>query len=121
MTRQTSLEAYLEITKNGTRETLKQKVWKYIIDNGPCTQDDAFSELCGSGYSTGSYTTRFAELKKEGAIKEVGKKFNLKTKKNNYLWDVTGRAPIKFDKPIKYKCKHCNGTGETTETQARLF
>ncbi len=35
-------------------------------------------------------------------------------------WDVTANLPIKFERPKKYKCKHCNGKGYHLEQQAKF-
>lgn len=121
MIRETSLKAYREITLDGTKEILKHKVWKYIIDHGPCTQAQAHKELCRSyGDGSGSYTGRFSELKREGAIIEVGEIICPITHKTHYLWDVTGRAPIKLEKEEKIKCHICHGKGYFIEQQTRF-
>ncbi len=118
--KETSLKAYLEITENGTIEKLKHKVWKFVIDNGPCTQDDCFSfYMQQPGFTTGSYTARFSDLKREGVITEVGTRVNVKTGKSNELWDVTGNSPIKFEKPKRIKCTTCNGKGHIEQTQSK--
>jgi hypothetical protein len=119
--RETSRRAFREYVSSGRQFTMKLRVWEYVIEHGPCSQADAHDGLIKGPDSSGNITSRFSELKKEGAIIEVGEATNPRTGALVYLWDCTGRGPVKLEKPVRLKCKTCAGKGYIEEQQIKLF
>lgn len=91
--RQTSLDAYHAIKNSGALGRLQTKVYEYVFENGPVSMMQTNIDLNQDKYSNGSYTSRFAELRKADVIHEVGKHVCPHTGKTVTLWDVTGRLP----------------------------
>ena len=96
--RETSIEAYHKIKETGLLTRLRWVVYDYLFHNGPKTQRQAVQDLSNSFESNGTFSSRFAELKRMGAVKEVGKIKCDFTGKNVYLWDVTKELPKKLEK-----------------------
>lgn len=95
MTRQTSIDAYRIIERNGLLKGLQWMVYQYVCKNGPVTQQQTRLAL-GGNKDSGVITTRFSELKRKGVIIEVGEVQNKPSKMNVYLWQDTGKLPINY-------------------------
>ena len=121
MTQRTSVEAFNTIKENGLLGGMQFQVYEFIQNHGPCTQNEALRHLAIRGKNTGSISTRFSELKRKEVIEECGEKQDEKSGMQTILWRTTTKLPIKFEKPKRYKCPHCNGKGYTQEEQAKLF
>ncbi len=98
MKRETSAEAYRIIEKNGLLSRRRKQVYDYLYVNGPCTAKQITSSLQKGDENSGGYTTRLSELRRMGALKEVGTTECPSTGHNVILWDVTGAIPVPFKK-----------------------
>lgn len=108
--RETSIEAFNQIKDEGLLSKTRFKVYEFIFKNGPCTISDVSINFNKSGNASGTYSSRFSELRNSGAIKEVGTTVCKITGRNKILWDVTNRLPIKQIKIEKHKCPTCGST-----------
>jgi chromosome segregation and condensation protein ScpB len=66
--KQTSLEAYTQLTVDGKDVTLREKVLSYIIRHPGCTQVDISRDLGESSRK------RVSELVADGSVYEAGKR-----------------------------------------------
>lgn len=123
MIRQTSIDAYNEIVSNGLLGERQFSVYKMLFEFGPLTSYELTRKFKENNWLSelGGIHQRLSELERKNVVKLVGKKVNQETGKNNILWDVTDRLPIKLEKSKRTKCKHCNGKGYYEHQQARLF
>lgn len=107
--RQTSIQVYNQIKDEGLLSKTRFKVYEYIFKNGPCTISDVSVHFNKSGNASGTYSSRFSELRDCGSIQEVGTTVCKITGRNKILWDVTSKLPTKLEKAKKQKCPHCGG------------
>jgi hypothetical protein len=91
--RQTSLDAYHEITENGLLSKRRLQVYRWLFKNGPATGKEVTVALCPPDQNTGGYTTRLSELKEQGVVAEAGHKSCQFSGQTVTLWDVTDRLP----------------------------
>ena len=115
--RSTSLEAYNMIKENGLLSKRKWEVYDILFRLGPLTAHEVVG-VARENYPNAnqtSFNARLSELVNLGCIEVVGEKINVTSGALNFLWDVNGRLPVKFEKPKKLKCKHCNGKGHFLE------
>jgi hypothetical protein len=88
--RQTSLDAYHEITENGLLS--KRRL--------PLTANETFQKMysgnTGPHNAASNSAARFSELRATGAIYEMGEKICSVTGKNVILWAITGDLPKKL-------------------------
>lgn len=125
MTRQTSISAYNAIKENGLLSKRRWEVYDILFRFGPLTANEAFKKIATeTGKSSSSFLSvsnaRFTELRRNGLLVEAGERSCSITGVRVIEWDVTDKLPVKFEKPKKTKCKHCNGTGTIIEQQARF-
>jgi len=102
MVRQTSIDAYNTIKKNGLLKKRKWQIYSVLYDIGPATGGEVFEEM-KKRYSTtiptnSNTTTRLGELRNDGTVMELGKKVCSISNQNVTLWDVTDGLPIKSEK-----------------------
>lgn len=125
MIRDTSIEAYNKIKRDGLLSERRWQVYDILYEIGPATGGEIFRHMkkkYGPTIPTNSnVTTRLGELRHFGVAMEIGKRKCTMTGQMVILWDVTSKLPLKFDKPEKTKCAHCNGTGLITKQQIKLF
>jgi len=123
MARDTSIEAFNKIKENGLLGKRQFEVYNWFFENGPATARDCYESLCRGKVilNPGSYITRISELKKMGSMIEVGERVDSDTKHRVYLWDVTSKIPVKFEKPKRQKCPTCDGHGYIQTSQGKLF
>jgi hypothetical protein len=111
MIRETSAETYRNIKDDGLLSDLRFKVYDFVFKNGPCTISDVSFYFNISRNASGSYSSRFSELREMGILKEVGTIKCKITGRNKILWDVTSKLPEKLKKEKRKKCVNCNGKG----------
>ena len=123
MVRDTSIEAYNKIKENGLLSKRRWQVYDVVYNHGPMTSGEAF-KILNNGSATKSLTqsrARFTELREMGVFVELGERTCSVTGHAAILWDVTSKLPIKFEKPLRQKCPHCDGKGYIENRQTKLF
>ena len=113
MAREISYEAYKIIKENGLLSERRFQVYDILYRHGPLTAHEIVS-IARKKYPVANQTgfnARLSELKRMGAVIEVGEKLNKVSNCSNYLWDVTKNLPVKLEKLKRTKCQHCNGKG----------
>lgn len=108
MTRKTSIDAFVQIQREGLLSKRRFEVYFVLYHYGPLTQNETSKLVMDA--SQRSITPRFAELERSGVIEVVGKKLCNITGRRVTLWDVTASIPRKIKKQ-KQKCTHCKGSG----------
>lgn len=124
-TRQTSIDTYHRIEREGLLSERRWQVYDILFHNGPLTSSELF-EIFKEKYKSpfrynANVHSRLNELAKRGVAEEVGDKCCSVSGNRVILWDVTNRLPMKWEKPKKIKCKNCDGKGYIIEQQGRLF
>lgn len=96
--RRTSLEAYRIITGRGLLSPARDRVYRWLFDNGPATGSE-LNEALGEGddkagrrMGTG-YHKRLSELKDLGVVYEVRERRCRVTGRTAIAWDVTEIIP----------------------------
>lgn len=122
MVRQTSAETYRQIQANGLLGRVRFMVYDLLYAQGPLTAAQVHSLLSKQHKYDhgGTYTSRLSELRNIGVVRELGTCKCPLTGRTVILWDVTDKLPIKFEKPVREKCKACEGRGYIESTQARF-
>lgn len=114
MIRETSITAYNTIKENGLLSKRRWEVYDALYSlNRPATASEIAVNMPGfKSQSVGANVhARLGELVENCTVAEVGVTKCPITGMHAYLWDVTGRLPVKPNKPTKIKCKSCNGAG----------
>lgn len=120
--RDTSLDTYHKLVSTGMLSKRRRQVAEFIAVFGPTYQRKAHKELSKLEKSnSSSFMSRFCELEKMDVIEIVGEGFDEDTGNRVYLYDLTGRMPVRFEKPKRIKCKSCDGKGYHETTQTKLF
>ena len=102
MVRDTSIEAYREITDSGLLSKREAEVYKGIFDYGPCTDRELAEKL---GKDDPNYVRpRRRELVKQGLIEECDKKKCEVSNKNVYVWRI--KEDTTLDKFKELRSKH---------------
>ena len=96
MVRDTSIEVYQQIRDEGLLSKVRFSVYSCVFKFGPITQGEVKKKL---NMDSNTATPRFAELKTQGVITEVGKRPCKITGRTVYEWDVTNKLP----KPLPKK------------------
>lgn len=110
MVQQTSKDAYFEIRDNGLLSQRRWEVYDFVYHYGPTTIRKTWKAL-GPHLTTGTYSTRFSELKNMGVLQEVGTEYDTETGMTVILWNVTDGLPIKIERSepeYRYICDLCN-------------
>jgi DnaJ-class molecular chaperone len=119
MIRQTSLDVFNRIRNEGLLSKRKFEIYQSLFKHGPATANELFKVTRGiSSVSQANIQPRLHELVLSGAVREVEVRECQVTKNKVIVYDVTDGLPVKFEKTKKTKCKHCNGHGYITTTQA---
>lgn len=121
MTRRTSIDAYNKIKEDGTLSRLRWAAYDFLFFNGPLTTRGVHGGIKQIAKDVGIVSARLAELTDMGVVEDVGTVECKETGMMVTLWDVTDRLPVKYEKPKKYKCKHCDGRGFHEEAQTKMF
>lgn len=120
MIRQTSIDSYKKIIESGLLKKTNFIVYDYIYNYGPCSAKQCSRYFEKTGIPPTTISPVFAKLERQGVIEIVGEIYDEKTNRTVFAWDVTSALPIKYEKPIKTICKHCNGSGYIEETQLKM-
>ena len=104
--RLTSSEVYNQIKEEGLLNALLWQVYDCLYRHGPLTAREAWSKLWDSGERrlAHSIIPRFAQLKKMGLVRPIGKRLCSITNRKVLVWDVTDKYPVKVQcdyKPSK--------------------
>ena len=102
MTRQTSIDTYIKVQESGLLSRRRFQVYDVLFHNGPLSQTETHAHIKDAA-TLHSVGPRFAELKKMGVIIEVGTRRCSITGENVYVWDVTDKLPVKFERKIARK------------------
>lgn len=122
MVRNTSIEVYHRIKDEGLLSRKRQEIYEVLFEQGPLTGNEIFKRIKGVSHIVhANIHSRLNEMEKLGVAERIGEKICSVTGNNVDLWDVTSKLPIKFDKPKRVKCPHCDGHGYIETKQARLF
>ena len=123
MTRKTSIEVYHKIRNQGLLSRRRLEVYATVWEYGPMTSAEAFRVMNRNApiKNITQSRARFTELRDLGVFEELGEKICSVTGHKAILWEVTDRLPIKYEKPVRHKCPHCDGKGYMEERQTRLF
>lgn len=92
MIRQTSIEAYNEIKREGLLGELQFMVYEALFNHGPLTQGELW-ERCFKNHQRHTIAPRFAELFGMGVIKVVRQRPCAVTGRSCLVWDVTDQLP----------------------------
>jgi hypothetical protein len=120
MIRQTSIDVFHQIKAEGLLSKRKLEAYEIIVFHGPITQMETARRANARGALDHSITPRFAELEREGVIKEIGKRKCSISGRETHIWETTGKKPLKLEKPLREKCKHCHGRGYIETVQAKF-
>lgn len=118
--RQTSIDTYNQIKKEGLLGPLKWFVYDKVFQHGPMTQTQLIRKFSTGIHKGGTFTSRFSELERQGSLQEVGKVVCEYSGREVTLWDVTDKLPIKLEKPVRIDCNACKGKGYIEEVQIKL-
>jgi len=99
-TRQTSIECYNQIKRDGSLSKMRFKVYSALLSMGkPSTTREVYETMDVIKQEA----TRFTELRKLGVIYEVQNRKCTITGRTSIEWDLTDRLPIKIKNPNKTK------------------
>ena len=99
-TRQTSIDCYNEIKKQGLLSKRRFEVYEALLYSAPCTSSEAIRNA-NTTFGVFGVSSRFTELRDLGAIYEKGVKKCSITGRNVIEWDLTDRLPQAFIKKSK--------------------
>lgn len=97
MARKTSALAFQRIQEEGILGRLQFQVYDALYHHGPLTALEVCRHLGRLSLQV-SVSPRMCELKRMGAIEEVGERICAVTGKTAIVWDVTGAVPTKQSK-----------------------
>lgn len=95
---QTSIAAYAAAENSGLLGQLQLEVLKVIVENGPLTQGETWSEFFLEKRQRHDVCPRFAELVKKGVIANVGTRKCRYTGVEGNIYIATGQVPNKLEK-----------------------
>ena len=97
--RQTSIDCYNEIKKEGLLKNRRLEVFEAIYQAAPCTSAEAYMIMNKDKPKSNLISqsrARFTELRELGVIYEKGIKKCTVTGRNVIEWDLTDKLPIKI-------------------------
>ena len=100
ITRQTSIDCYDEIKKQGLLSKSRFEVYEALLYSAPCPSSEAIRNA-NTTFGVFGVSSRFTELRDLGAIYEKGVKKCSITGRNVIEWDLTDRLPQAFIKKSK--------------------
>jgi len=125
MTRQTSIEAYNKIKENGLLSKRRWEVYDILFRHGPMTAGEIFKvgNLEGMWKKSVKATvcSRLTELRMMGVAEELPHRICSESGMTTILWMLNDREPVKFEKPKRIECPHCDGKGYVESSQGRLL
>lgn len=98
MTRETSIEAYHAIVKEGLLGKMQEHALLAVVNYGPCTSAEAFEHLRGNRIYDNPIVqsrARFTELRNMGVIQEKGQRRCKITGRTAIVWEFTGNKPTR--------------------------
>jgi len=99
-TRQTSVDCYNEIKRNGSLSKMRFEVYSALLSMGkPSTTREVYETM----NVLKQEATRFTELRKLGVIYEVQNRKCTITGRTSIEWDLTDRLPVDFKNSNKTK------------------
>ena len=101
--RQTSIEAYHIIERQGLLSRRRWQVYSTLFQNGPITATQIADQMPGykSPSKGNNVHARLCEMREMGCVEEIGETVCPLTKMRVILWDVTDQIPRKFNKDHK--------------------
>jgi hypothetical protein len=93
--RQTSIDCYNQIKKEGLLPKMRFKTYEVMLKIAPCTASEVQREM---GFYDGGRDCmkRIPELRKSGVVYEKGTRICKVTGRNVIEWDLTDKLPIKI-------------------------
>jgi len=114
-TRQTSIDCYNEIKRNGSLSKMRFEVYSALLLMGkPSTTREVYETMDVIKQEA----TRFTELRKLGVIYEVQNRKCTITGRTSIEWDLTDKLPVDFKNTNKTKQQKKN---ETLESLRNLY
>jgi hypothetical protein len=101
MMRKTSIEAYKAIVEEGIVPEAAAAAYRALHNRGPMTQNELKREIRHAGYYAVNSETarkRISELSAMDVVEIVGKRACTVTGRTCYLWDVTGKMPVRVER-----------------------
>ena len=96
MTRRTSIDVYHAIEREGLLGRLQLLVYRTLFQvSKPMTQMEVVREIGNPNITDHGITPRFSELKRMGAIADIGTKTCLVSGRETTAWVITGEMPVK--------------------------
>tara|TARA_R110002012_G_scaffold128149_1_gene280393 strand:- start:1164 stop:1586 length:423 start_codon:yes stop_codon:yes gene_type:complete len=108
--RQTSINCYNKIKREGLLSKMRFKVYEAILNNAPCTSGEAFATMTTKENQISQSRARFTELRELGVIYEVQNRKCSITGMNVIEWDLTDRLPLNIKKTNKTKNQRIDDT-----------
>lgn len=123
MTRQTSIDSYNTIVKNGLLSKVDELVYTTLFKQGPSTQNEIWQTEEASEYMQHTISPAFARLKRRGVIKDIGKRVCSISNRKVLVWDVTDQLPQDTPraKPLKTQLIEANLRIEQLEEEVALL
>lgn len=125
MSRQTSIETYHKIKEEGLLSQRRWQIYDILFHNGPMTAGEIFDyglrKFIWSRAVKGGICARLTELRQLGVAVELEPRECKVSGQVTILWELNNKLPVKWDKPKKIECTHCNGKGFFIEQQTRMF
>lgn len=119
MTRSTSIKAYRTIKENGMLSQKRLEAYEVLFKHGPATAME-LRKYYPPGIVDSQIRARLNELRACGVAYEVRERPCSITGMSVIEWDVNEKLPVKLEKPIREKCKSCNGKGYVQTQQTRF-
>jgi hypothetical protein len=107
--RNTSKEAYDEISDNGLLSKRRFQVYHILYNFGPMTAGEIFQKGLEFDFwginAKATICTRCGELKDRQVATIIGTRKDQYSKFNNWIWDVTDGLPVSPPKKVSSKTK----------------
>lgn len=96
MVRETSIECYNELQKEGVIALMERKIYNIVYKHGPCTSGEAYKYLSKKMVINplSQSRARFTKLVEKGVFKELPKRPCKISGRKCLVYDVTGNLPI---------------------------
>ena len=100
--RDTSAQAFADITREGVPNAQGREVWRYLMANGPRTGREVDHALASSADAAASYHKRLSELLAAGWVEEAGKRPCSITGRRTIAWRARPiRDPAKIGRVVR--------------------
>lgn len=92
--RDTSIQAYEEISESGLLQSQKEMVYQFLKELGPSTQREIEKHYEHvTGHKEALVRCRFAPLEREGLIQPIGKRPCKITGREALIWEADSQSP----------------------------